>query len=50
MSILIYGRTDDAPKNKYLDWFYEYETSRKYCITLEDTIMQCLEHLKRLNS
>lgn len=42
----IYGRPNDAPKNKYLDWFYEYETSKKPLSTLEETIDNALEFLK----
>lgn len=45
----IYGRPVDAPKNKYLDWFYKYETERTPNDTLENTIKESLEFLKSLN-
>ena len=42
----IYGRPDEAPKNQYLDWFYNYETGNVPSNTLEGTIEEVLKYLE----
>lgn len=34
----VYGRPDDSPKNRYLDWLYLKETGNRPYATLEDTL------------
>ena len=35
---VVYGRPDDAPKNRYLDWLYRRCTGLTPCRTLEETL------------
>lgn len=43
---VVYGRPDDAPKNRYLDYLYEKEYNQKPVNTLEKTIALCLKKLE----
>lgn len=43
---VIYGRPDDAPKNRYLDYLFEKEYKQKPAKTLEESIIRCLDSLK----
>lgn len=40
---VIYGRPSTSPKNKYLDWLYETETSRKPIDNLRDLLKNAIE-------
>jgi len=42
----LYGRPDDAPKNRYLDWMYEKYTSLKPLSTLSDLLETAINLLK----
>jgi hypothetical protein len=37
-----YGRPDQAPKMRYLDWLFYYKQKRKPCNTLEDTLIEAV--------
>jgi hypothetical protein len=45
---LFYGRPDNAPSTRYLDWMYEEHTFRKPASTLETLLVNCLENLANL--
>lgn len=38
----VYGRPENAPKTRYLDWLYTKTTKRVPCKTLEDTLKEVL--------
>lgn len=40
---IIYGRPDNAPKTKYLDWLYELDYGCKPCNNLEDLIKKSID-------
>lgn len=40
---LFYGRPDDAPSNRYLDWMYRQNTSRTPSNTLESLLTNCVK-------
>ncbi len=44
---IVYGRPDDAPKNRYLDYIYEKEYSKKPFSTLENTLKDCVTRLSQ---
>jgi len=35
---IVYGRPDDAPNNRYLDWLYKKHNDRPIYNTLKDTL------------
>ncbi len=44
VSKVFYGRPDDAPKNRYLDWMYEKTTGRKPYSTLPQLLFAVAKH------
>jgi len=40
---VIYGRPDDAPKNRYLDWLYQKVTGKIPFNSLEDTLLEAIK-------
>ena len=44
---IIYGRPDQAPKNRYLDWLYRKCTSLQPCRTLLETMQAAVEKARR---
>ncbi len=42
---IVYGRPDNAPKNRYLDYIYEKEYSKKPFSSLEETLKTCVTTL-----
>lgn len=40
---VIYGRPNNCPKNKYLDWLYETETDKKPIDNLKDLLKGAIE-------
>lgn len=51
-SKVIYGRPDEAKKNKYLDWLYKEETSNNAINNLKDLLVEAVkkvENNERIN-
>lgn len=44
-SRVFYGRPDDAPNNKYLDYCYEKFTERKPANNLKSLVKKCMDYL-----
>lgn len=46
---VVYGRPDEAPKNKYQDWLYKHETGKEPLKTLENTLQEAVELTNELS-
>lgn len=44
---VIYGRPNNAPKTKYLDWLYEYDYHKKPINNLDNLLEEGLKMLKK---
>lgn len=44
---VVYGRPVDAPKNRYLDWYYKKMTEREPLKTLADTMKYAVTMLEK---
>lgn len=43
---VVYGRPENAPKTRYLDFLYKRDYNEEPCATLEDTLKKCVEKIK----
>ena len=46
---VVYGRPDEAEKNKYLDWLYETETKRTPKNNLKEVLQEAIFFLEKRN-
>jgi len=42
-SKVVYGRPNDAPKNRYLDWLYGKETNKKPASSLDELLNEAIK-------
>jgi len=45
---VIYGRPDNTPKTRYLDWLYEYDCNKKPIDNLDELLKEGISFLKEI--